>query len=292
MGFGIIPLLDALTRRAFLSAGLRSESIDVDSDTTIRCWLPQSLPLSDLQYPNSEAYSTKHNCNEHNTKPPLVLIHGFGPAATWQWRAQVRVLARQFDLIVPELVFFGKSTTRSAERSEKFQATVVAKLLTALGLHGGVFGVVGTSYGGFVAYHLARMMGEKRIGKVVIASSDLGKGEEDDQTLRERAGGVESVEDLMLPRTTDNLRKLIRLAFRRPPPFMPDFVLREVLRSLYKDNMDQKMELIKGVTVGNKDLFKLYPLPQDVLIIWESMMAYFPWTRHSISRKSSEIMQN
>lgn len=189
----------------------------------------------------------------------------------------MRALSCHFDLIVPDLVFFGGSTTSSPERSEKFQATAVVALLETLGIAGGrVEGVVGTSYGGFVAYHMARMMGEEQIGKVVIASSDLGKGEEDDMSLVERAGGVKSVIELLLPRTTGDLRKLLGLSFRRSTWFLPEFILRDVHRNLFMDNMEQKMELIKGVTLGNKDLFQLTPLQQNVLIVWGEHDNIFP----------------
>ncbi|KAK8951931.1 hypothetical protein KSP39_PZI003260 [Platanthera zijinensis] len=267
MGLSLIPILDAFARRAFTAAGLRPESIAVDSETTVHCWLPLSLPLSPGQ-----------NSNPQISKPVLLLIHGFGPKATLQWRAQVRVLSRHFDLIVPELLFFGGSTTSSPERSEMFQAKAMVALLEKLGIAGGggVVGVVGTSYGGFVAYHVARMMGEGRIGKVVIASSDLGKEDEDDRALVERAGGVNSVVELMLPRTTGDLRKLLMLSIRWRPRFLPEFFLRDVLRNLFSDNLEQKIQLIKGVTLGNKDLFQLTPLPQDVLIVWGEHDSIFP----------------
>lgn len=158
-----------------------------------------------------------------------------------------------------------------------FQAKAMVALLEALGVAGGgVAGVVGTSYGGFVAYHVARMMGEGAIGKVVIASSDLGKGEEDDRGLVERAGGANSVVEILIPRTTGDLRKLLRLSVRRRLQFLPDFFLRDVLRNLFNDNLEQKMELIKGITLGNKDLFQLTPLRQDVLIVWGEHDSIFP----------------
>lgn len=104
-------------------------------------------------------------------------------------------------------------------------------LLKEVGISGEcIAGVVGTSYGGFVAYHVARMMGEGWTGKVVIASSDLQKRKEDDRALVERVGGIETVEEIMLPRTTVNLRKLLKVSVRRPPWFLPDFILRDVIR--------------------------------------------------------------
>jgi len=47
----------------------------------------------------------------------------------------------------------------------------VGKLLDKLKVE--KFQVVGTSYGGVVAYNLAKMFGEERVDKVMIASSGV-----------------------------------------------------------------------------------------------------------------------
>jgi hypothetical protein len=57
--------------------------------------------------------------------------------------------------------------------------------------------IVGTSFGGFVAYNIA-----------VIASSDLLKSEEDDKELIAQAG-VDNLVDLMLPKNTKTLKSLL-----------------------------------------------------------------------------------
>ncbi|KAG0497472.1 hypothetical protein HPP92_001917 [Vanilla planifolia] len=252
---------DFISRRAFSSAGLLPSTISVDPNTTIHCWLSPSLAHS----------------RPSPTKPIVLLLHGFGPSATWQWRFQIGILSRHFDLVVPDLIFFGGSTTRSAERSERFQAAAVAALLVSLGIEEVVEAVVGTSYGGFVAYHVARLLGERGwAGKVVIASSDLGKTTEDEVALLRRAGGVGSVSDLLLPMTAEGGKRLLRLSVRRPTAFIPGFVLRDIFQKLSKDNYDEKIELLKGVTVGNKDLFQLSPLTQHVLIIWGEHDGIFP----------------
>ncbi|KAL0908891.1 hypothetical protein M5K25_023403 [Dendrobium thyrsiflorum] len=264
--FSFVPIVDAINRRSFTAAGLRRYSVSVDPDTTIQCWLPPSF-----------------------SKPPLLLLHGFGTPATWQWKAQIRSLCRHFDLIVPDLIFFGGSTTLSQERSEKFQAAAMVALLAKLEISSKVAGVVGTSYGGFVAYHVAKMMGQAWVGKVVIASSDLGKTEEDDRAMRERAGEAHSVEEIMLPTTAAGLRRLLQLVFYRPPLFLPDFVLRDFVRNLFKDKLEEKKELLKAITLGNKDLFQLAALPQDVLIIWGEHERLFPLNKaYELKKKLGE----
>lgn len=248
----IVALYGSYLRRCFNAAGLSSQKIAVDDRTTLHFWGPTQ------QSPGK--------------KPSLVLIHGFGPVALWQWRQQVQFLAPHFDLYVPDLVFFGDSTTKSSERSEVFQAASVAKLLDKLDVKG--FHVMGTSYGGFVAYHLANMLGEK-VKKVVIASSGVNMRKNDNATLMERAK-IDKIEDLMLPATPKQLRNLMGLSVSRRLNMLPSFFLNDFINNLYSEHRKEKMELLKGLTLGRDDAVNLSPLQQEVLIIWGEHDQIFP----------------
>jgi pimeloyl-ACP methyl ester carboxylesterase len=89
--------------------------------------------------------------------------------------------------------------------------------------------IAGTSYGGFVAYNMARSLGPERVKRVVIASSDLLKSEDDDKELIARVG-VDNLVDLMLPKNTKTLKSLLGLTTYRAPKFMPEFLLRDIMR--------------------------------------------------------------
>jgi pimeloyl-ACP methyl ester carboxylesterase len=208
---GIAPLLDAYFRRRFAAVGLVQDSVALDGGaTTVHCWRFPPGASEDL--------------------PVLVLLHGFGPPATWQWFRQVGALSARFRLLVPNLLFFGGSRTSGKERSEARQAEAVAQLIRAVVPAGsGRVSVVGTSYGGFVAYHVARLLGAEAVERVVIASSDLLKGDADDRALLRR-GGADRVEDVMLPRTPERMRRLMELAYHRPRRFAPGFVLRDIIQ--------------------------------------------------------------
>jgi pimeloyl-ACP methyl ester carboxylesterase len=94
-----------------LDAGLEIEDINgetpslpdaADPVTTVHMWVPASPPRN-----------------------PLVLLHGFGASATWQWYPYLRpLIAAGFDPIVPDLVFFGNSCTRLPDRSDMFQVAL------------------------------------------------------------------------------------------------------------------------------------------------------------------------
>ncbi|KAL1562280.1 2-hydroxymuconate semialdehyde hydrolase-like isoform X2 [Salvia divinorum] len=235
-----VSIYGSFLRRCLASAGLSSQSIDIDTATTITFWGPAA-----------------------STKPPLILIHGFGPHGIWQWRPQISFFSRQFSVYVPDLLFFGGSTTESADRSEIFQAASVAKLMEKLGISR--YSVVGTSYGGLVAYRMASMWPE-RVEKVVIASSAANMRRRDHVELMKRAK-VEKVDDLLLPSSASQLRKLLGLSvFRRL--FMPDFILDDFIDKLYSENREEKLELLKGLTLGQDDSGTICPLSQKVLIVW------------------------
>lgn len=211
-------------RRCFTAAGLSSYTLDVDNETTVHFWAPT---------------------NRTAQKPAVVLIHGFGPAAIWQWRLQVQFLAPHFNVYVPDLIFFGGSSSTSSERSETFQAASVGKLLDKLKVE--KFKVVGTSYGGMVAYNLAKMFGEERVEKVVIASSGVNMKRSNNVALVQRAE-LEKIEDLMLPATPQQLRKLMSLSIYKTPQFLPHFLLNDFLHvtslsvSLFTNNFLLKID--------------------------------------------------
>lgn len=246
--FSIVSLYGTYLRRSLSSAGLSPQTIDLDDETTIDFWGPKSPPGT-----------------TSTTKPTLVFIHGFGPDAIWQWRQQAVFFAREFSVYVPSLVFFGDSTSKSPERSEVFQAVSLGKLMEKLGVKR--YSVVGTSYGGFVAYRMAVMWPE-RVEKVVIASSGVNLRYRDNVELVKDRARVEKVEEVLLPGTAAQLRVLLGLAFSKRRVSMPDFLLNDVIRKLYSKNRKEKMELLKGLTLGKDNIVNLAPLHQEVLIVW------------------------
>ncbi|EAZ40637.1 hypothetical protein OsJ_25102 [Oryza sativa Japonica Group] len=259
---GIAPLLDAYFRRRFAAAGLVQASVPLDGGaTTVQCW----------RFPPGASEEL----------PVLVLLHGFGPPATWQWRRQ-------------------RPPTRARRRTRPRRWRSSSP--RSWGPAAARVSVAGTSYGGFVAYHVARLLGPAAVARVVIASSDLLKADADDRALLRR-GGAERVEDVMLPRTPERMRRLLGLAYHRPRrfSFTPAFVLRDLaqltstealtlcecnchlcqannlpIKYLYTDKIEEKKELIKGITLGDKEKFQLTPLPQEVLVLWGEHDQIFP----------------
>ncbi|CAA7025519.1 unnamed protein product [Microthlaspi erraticum] len=250
-------LLEGYIRRCLTAAGLTSQTLSIDSETTIHFWGPSPLQRID-----------------DDDRPVMLLLHGFGPAAMWQWRRQMQAFSPSFfRLYCPDLVFFGDSTTSSTSRSEVFQAECMAKLMEKIGIK--KFNVVGTSYGGFVAYHMAKMWPEK-VGKVVIASSGINMLKCDGESLLQRSN-CECIEKVMLPSTAKELRTLMGLASSwRIVRMFPDALWNDIITNLYQKNRKEKIELLKGVTIGKEEKLNIGPLSQEVLIIWGDKDQIFP----------------
>lgn len=249
----LVSLYTSYLRHCFTSSGLSQQCIRSDAETTIHFWGP--------------------NPDRKNAqKPSLVLIHGFGPVSPWQWRKQVQFFAPHFRLYVPDLIFFGDSTTKSTKRSEIFQAECVAKLLENSGVE--KYSVVGTSYGGMVAYHMARLWPE-RVEKVVIASSGVNMRRKNNEALLKKVN-LNDIGELMLPRKASDLRALLGVTVCKSLHMVPDFFRNDFIGKLYTENRDEKLELLKGLTLGKDDTVNISPLEQDVLLVWGEQDRVFP----------------
>lgn len=192
-------------RSAFTSSGLRSTITDIGDGTTIHCWVPKSPK------PN---------------KPNVVLIHGFGVDAVWQWGETVRVLTPHFNIYVPDLVFFGDSYTTRPDRSDSFQAQCVKRVMEANSVD--KMSLVGMSYGGFVAYSLAVQFKEC-VEKVVLCCSGVCLEEKDIKDGLFPVDNVDDAADILLPQTAEMMRELMRYTFVKPPKGLPSCLLEDFI---------------------------------------------------------------
>lgn len=111
--FSFIAVMDWRFHRSFSRAGLREGKTDLGDGTVMHCWSPK---------------------NRDPARQDLVLIHGVGSNAMWQWNEFLPLFMPHYNVYVPDLVFFGDSYTTRPDRSEQFQAQCVAALMDALGV--------------------------------------------------------------------------------------------------------------------------------------------------------------
>ncbi|KAL3511617.1 hypothetical protein ACH5RR_024334 [Cinchona calisaya] len=245
-----IILIDAILAVYFGSCKLSPCMVDLDDQTSMHFWAPKHR---------------KHN------KPNLVIIHGYGADAKWQFLYQVGPLAQSFNLYAPDLVFFGKSYTNRPDRSDVFQAKCVAEGLKRLGVT--QYSVYSISYGGYVAYSMAEMYPEV-VEKMVIVSSGIVWTEEQKVEQLKKIG--KDVVDLLLPQKPEDLRLLMNLSIHKYDPLkgLPDVFLRGLIHG-FETNRKQKKELVEYL-LAKKAGGNLPIIPQETLLIWGDKDKVFP----------------
>ena len=99
---------------------------------------------------------------------PVLMIHGFGADAQYLWYDQVGAFTDDYQVITPDLVYFGGSTSDKNDFSIDFQVETVVQLMDHLKID--KLHCMGVSYGGLVAFKLANDYPD-RVMKLVIVDS-------------------------------------------------------------------------------------------------------------------------
>jgi len=192
------PLLHGLMKMA----GIRPYTVEIEPGTTMSFWVPSET----ITKPKKK--DEKPRIRAKPSKPAVILVHGFAAEGIVTWQFQVGALTKKYAVYVPDLLFFGGSTTDKAERSPRLQAECLVAALRKLGVEECV--VVGFSYGGMVAFKMAEMYPEMVQG-LVISGSILAMSESlSASSLQEL--GVSSSSELLLPTSVKGLKALLSIA--------------------------------------------------------------------------------
>ncbi|GLJ20385.1 hypothetical protein SUGI_0370350 [Cryptomeria japonica] len=230
-----MPLLEMILKWG----GVEPKLVEIEEGTTMSCWVPI----------------------ESGTKPALVLVHGFAAEGVIQWQFQIGKLSKDYSVYVPDLLFFGKSTTVSQQRSETFQAECLMKLLKKLKVE--KCAMVGFSYGGMVVFKMAEMYPEL-VTCLVITGSVIAMTDSIGQATLNRLGFSRSSE-LLLPTTVKGLKALFCLACYKKLWF-PDFLFRDFLEVMF-NNREERGELLDALIECSQEA-QVPSLNQKILLLW------------------------
>ncbi|OIW16597.1 hypothetical protein TanjilG_02803 [Lupinus angustifolius] len=251
----------------FIGSGLRSAITDFKDGTVMHCWVPKTRTES---------------------KPNLLLIHGLGANALWQWGDIIRNLTPLFNVYVPDLIFFGESYTTRPERTEKFQAECVMRVLEANSVK--KVSLVGLSYGGFVGYSMAEQYSEV-VERVVVCSSGVCMEEKDIKDGLFPVSDLEEAVNILVPQTPQKLKELLGYSFFKPPRWLPSCFLYDFIEAMCMDYIEDKRELVRIIAKGRK-LSDLPKICQPTLIIWGEHDRVFPLELgHRLKRHLGEQAQ-
>jgi pimeloyl-ACP methyl ester carboxylesterase len=205
--------------------------------------------------------------------PPVVLLHGFGASALWQWHEQVGPLARNHRVIVPDLLWFGSSWSKRRDFGIDHQLEIVIALLDHLGIEQADF--VGISYGGIVAHELAAMYPERARRLAILDSPGRSYTAGDHTAMLERFA-VDDIGQLLVPDKPEDIKVLLELGYYKPPK-TPRWVQSQVLDVMYSEFREEKILLLSNL-LAQLDSLDDRPgrVTQETLLIWGDNDRVFP----------------
>ncbi|MBC7383062.1 MAG: alpha/beta hydrolase [Bacteroidia bacterium] len=154
--------------------------------------------------------------NNDPSKPYLLLLHGMGANARTNWSSQIKPLSKEFNLILPDLIYFGESTSSSNNYSVEFQVEQIHHALLKLGITGKI-NVIGFSYGGLVAA-MYNQLYQPDVNKLIILDGPVKffSGHMAD-SLADMVG-VKGLNNVIVPTTIDEFDGMIKAVMSRSFP--------------------------------------------------------------------------
>jgi pimeloyl-ACP methyl ester carboxylesterase len=204
---------------------------------------------------------------------PVVLLHGMGLAGLWQWNEQAPALAPTHRVIIPDMLWFGDSSSSRRDYSLGHQVAAVRALIEHLGLT--QLDLVGLSYGGIVAYGVA-VQDRTRVRSLTLVDSPgpaLGRADYDQLTARL---GKKDPTEIVVPQTPEAVQKLMALAYEHPP-YIPSFAARQLIAEAYTKRREELRAMFNASTEKIEELTANAPrIPQPLCVIWGRNDPLFP----------------
>lgn len=219
--------------------------------------------------------------DNHSDKPVALLIHGFGASTEYQWYKQVEFLSRNYRVITPNLFYFGKSIPGSPKFKIKDQVELIDSLVNHLDLNS--LTLFGVSYGGLISMEYAQMY-NKKVERLVVFDAPVKYVFTEDITTVCKRFKVDSVEDLFVPKTPKELKRLLYLVLGKKS-IIPSFMLRSFYENVYGENHDDKRFLMTSLIASLDEYAQHnYDFNTPTLLIWGSNDMAIPVDRAHLIR--------
>ncbi|KAI3815176.1 hypothetical protein L1987_14834 [Smallanthus sonchifolius] len=263
----VFALLTPLIHGLVKLAGLTPQTIEIVPGTLMSIWVPKETVTGKDQ---NIVYVPP-------TKPAVLLLHAFALDGVFTWFLQVLALTREYSVYVPDLLFFGSSITNRNERSVSFQAEFVARGMRVLKVE--KVTLVGLSYGGVVGFKMAKLYPEL-VKSMVVSVIEVTESISLDFY---KQFGFIRWSDLLMPTTIEEVKISFSFGIHKLP-WIPDFVYRHMLETMY-NNRKERNELLEDLVIPDKDATSYTSYSQEIHMLWGDYDKIFN-VDHAMSMKT------
>src|SRR5690554_2839912 len=187
--------------------------------------------------------------NQRENAPVLLFIHGFGGDGKISWKEQIKAFEEEYRVIVPDLLWFGKSKSK-ADPSLQTQIAAINELTEHLSLQN--IHLIGISYGGFVSLGLAQNYKKKWASLTIVDSPGVHFSDKELKAFCKKVG-VENVADAFVPNNSEEVKRLMEFSFRKPP-WLTDEIRAQTIGIYFSKNPEEQREMLKRLP-NNRNMF-------------------------------------
>gem|GEM_PF-1906558 len=218
-------------------------------------------------------YSIHYFAHQHG-KPPIIMLHQFSADGLTQWTNTAIRLSKNYDIIIPDLFYFGKSYRTDSNCTIYTQLDLLDKVINDCNINKAVM-LLGSSYGGIVAT-LYSINNKENISKLFIYDSPIMFFDVKKSDSIARIIGANSTLKLLCPSTPDELKISLKAEFYRPPP-IPVFIRKQMIEKMVIPNYYEKSQLLLNLTEisNNYSLIQKNQLP-DTYLLWGNNDLFIP----------------
>lgn len=154
--------------------------------------------------------------SKDTTKPYLLLLHGMGANARTNWSSQIAPLSKKFNLLLPDLVYFGESSSSSGDYSVEFQAEQIREAILRLGITSKI-NVMGFSYGGLTAA-IYNQLYHTEVNKLIIIDGPVKFYSIQMADSMANLVGIKNINNLIVPTSIDEFNGMKKAVMSRGFP--------------------------------------------------------------------------
>lgn len=200
--------------------------------------------------------------NKRENAPVLLFIQGFGGDGKISWKDQAEAFGGEYRVVIPDLLWFGKSTSEGSPELTT-QIDAINKLIDYLELD--KVHVVGISYGGFVSLGVAQKNEDKLASLIIVDSPGVHFTDEESKIFSDKIG-VEKIADAFVPQNSDEVKRMLNFASRKPMTFTKG-VRKQILGFYLSKNPIEQREMLENLP-ENRNQFVDLKINKPVLILW------------------------
>jgi len=221
------------------------------------------------EYNISDSISNIHYLAKIEGKPLMIMLHQFSADGIAQWSITARSLSKNFDIIIPDLYYFGKSNRFDSNYSISVQLALIDSIVNKHHLDR-TFILLGCSYGGIVST-LYAIDNKEKVEKLFIYSSPVMFFDMSKSDSIAVLAGASSTFNLLCPQTPKEMKTSLSVEFYRPPP-IPVFIRKQMIDKLIKPNIYAKLQLLENLNQVSSqyNTIEKEQLPQTYLIWGEN----------------------